>query len=196
MYEAKPLKYTFGDLKGISYETIFNHYDKLYKGYVNKFNEVQEKIELIDPLKGNASYSEWRSILDAQGFVIDAILLHELYFENLGGNGSNGGLEIKTTIAGQFGSLEAFQAILKGSGMASRGWVVVAINPLTEKIDLFQCDWHNQGGIWLANPILVLDVYEHAYFIDHGADKAKYLDAFWENIDWTVVNQRYTSNIG
>lgn len=193
MYEAKDLKFPMDALKGISKNTIENHYEKLYKGYVAKYNEIKEQLAIVDREKANQTYSEYRGLKDGLSFSLDAIILHELYFDNLGGKKSWEGLEVAGAIIDQHGSMEEFQDNLVASGMAARGWSVLGINPLDGKFVFFQCDQHNQGGIWNAVPILVLDVYEHAYFMDYGTDRKSYLNVFWENLDWAVINDRYLS---
>lgn len=196
-YVAKPLKFEPDTLQGISQKTIDIHYGKLYQGYVAKYNEVLQKLKIAafsDQLeKANQSFSDWRSLQNSETFTLDAILLHEMYFANLGGNGSYKGLEIEKAIIEQYGSVDAFKNILVASGMSARGWVVVAFNSLDNKIHCYACDVHNQGAIWGAIPVLILDVYEHAYFIDYGSDRKSYIEAFWKNLDWSVINDRYIS---
>ena len=196
-YIAKTLQFEPDSLEGISQKTIENHFGKLYLGYVAKYNEVIEKSQIMmndDQLKeANQSYSQWRGLKDGETFTLDAILLHEMYFANLGGKGAYNGLEIEKALIDRYGSMDEFEDVLMATGMAARGWAVVAINPLDGKFHIYVCDSHNQGGIWRAKPILILDVYEHAYFMDYGTDRKSYIEAFWKNIDWSVVNERFLS---
>lgn len=193
-YEPQELNFPKNSLEGISEKTIENHYEKLYKGYVKKYNEILERLDQATTDEANASWSQWRGLKDGETFTLDAIILHELYFENLGAQPIDG-LEIKEAIEEQYESMDEFEAQLMATGMSARGWVVVAISPLDGGIDIYQCDAHNQGGIWAAWPILILDVYEHAYFIDYGADRKNYLQAFWKNINWNAVNDRFTGEV-
>jgi len=75
--------------------------------------------------------------------------------------------------------------------MAARGWVILAYDFNDGKLHNYLADWHGQGGIWGAAPILVLDVYEHAYFIDYGSDRKSYIEDFFANLNWEAVNKRY-----
>ena len=72
--------------------------------------------------------------------------------------------------------------------MAARGWTVLAWDTKESRLWIYNCDMHNQGGVWGALPVIVLDVYEHAYFMDYQTDRASYIDAFFDNLDWSVVN--------
>lgn len=191
MYQAKALKFEPGSLEGISQKTMEIHHGKLYQGYVDKFNEVTEKLKSADKATANQSFSEWRGLKKAESFCLDGIILHELYFGNLGADGFLGELEIGKAIIEQFGSLDEFKANLTATGMASRGWAVVAVDPLDQKMGIYACDYHDQGGIWGAVPFLVLDVYEHAYMIDFGSDRKSYIEAFWKNLDWKEIDQRW-----
>lgn len=191
MYQAKNLPFEKGSLEGISQNTIEIHYEKLYKGYVMKYNEIGEKINEADLSASNQVYSVYRGLKEGESFSLDAIILHEFYFDNLGGSGDAADLNVVGALERQFGSFEKFKDIMTAAGMAARGWAVAAVGPHDDLIHVYTCDTHNQGGIWAANPVLVLDVYEHAYFADYGSDRKSYIEAFWKNVNWDVVNKRF-----
>lgn len=185
--QAKKLKYK--KLLFLSEEQLQAHHDTLYFGYVKKVNELRDKFELLDDFEGgNPSYHPTREMKLELGFVLNGVMLHELYFENMGGDG-----EPTAKIAGlmsrDFKSFEDWQKEFMALGMSARGWVVLAQNS-EGRLENYLCDMHNQGGIWGANPVLVLDVYEHAYFIDYGTNRIEYLEKFIENIDWQTVEDR------
>ncbi len=182
-------KLPFQTLEGISQKTIENHYGKLYQGYVKKWQEIQEKLKSVDLSSANATFSDLRELKLEQGFAADAVLLHEAYFDVLGGNGKPAG-KILEKIDEDFGSFDNWQSEFKALGLASRGWVVLAFDFNDGKLRNYIADAHNQGGIWGTSPILVLDVYEHAYFIDFGVKRADYLQTFLDNLDWAQVNRR------
>jgi Fe-Mn family superoxide dismutase len=186
--QAKDLP--FKELKGISQKTIENHYGKLYQGYVKKWQEIQEKLRNSDKSLANATFSEIRALKLEETFVADAIVLHEAYFDVLGGDGESKG-EIVEALKQEFGSFENWQEEFKALGLTARGWVVLGFDFNDGKLRNYACDAHNQGGIWGASPILVLDVYEHAYFIDYGADRKTYIDAFFQNLSWEVINKKF-----
>ena len=190
--EAKKLP--FQELKGISQKTIENHYGKLYQGYVKKWQEIQEKLNSVDLSSANATFSELRELKLEEGFVADAVLLHEAYFDILGGDGVPKG-EILERISQDFGSFENWQKEFKALALAARGWVVLAFDFNDGKLHNYIADFHNQGGIWGTSPTLVLDVYEHAYFIDYGADRKSYLEAFFHNLNWEFINKKFGKTV-
>lgn len=180
----------FKELRGISPKTIENHYGKLYQGYVKKWQEIGEKLKSVDLSSTNATFSDLRELKLEQGFAADAVLLHEAYFDVLGGNGEPKG-EIVGALADDFGSFDKWQAEFKALGLSSRGWVILSFDFNDGKLRNYIADSHNQGGIWGASPILVMDVYEHAYFIDYGSDRKSYIEAFFQNLNWEAINKRF-----
>ncbi|MDD2697046.1 MAG: superoxide dismutase [Candidatus Pacebacteria bacterium] len=187
--EIKKLSFS-KPLTRISEKTISIHYDKLYQGYVKKWQEIQEKLKEIDKSTSNATFSDLRELKLEEGFAADAILLHEAYFDVLGGNGNPEG-DIVDAIAKDFGSFEAWREEFEASGLAARGWVVLAYDFNDGKLHNYIADLHNQGGVWGTSPILVLDVYEHAYFIDYGSDRKNYIEAFFQNLNWEAINKKF-----
>ena len=180
----------FKELKGVSQKTLDIHHSDLYYGYVKKWQEIQEKLKQADKSLSNASFSELRELKLEETFTTDAVILHEAYFDILGGNGKPAG-EIVEQIAQNFGSFENWQDEFRALGLCARGWVILAYDFNDGKLHNYTADVHNQGGIWGTVPILVLDVYEHAYFIDFGADRKSYIESFFENLNWPAVNQKY-----
>jgi Fe-Mn family superoxide dismutase len=180
----------FKELIGISQKTIEIHYGKLYQGYVKKWQEIQEKLKIADSTSANATFSDLRELKLEEGFAADAVLLHEAYFDILGGEGKPAG-KIVEAIAKDFGSLENWIEEFKALGLCARGWVVLAYDFNDGKLHNYLSDMHNQGGIWGAAPIIVLDVYEHAYLIDFGADRKSYLEAFFANLNWQTIDKKY-----
>lgn len=181
---VKPLKYK--DLPGLTEKQLSEHHDVLYAGYVKKVNELRAAFKNADLEKANGTYAEVREIKLEEGFALNAVRLHEAYFDNMtaGGNKPEGALA--EWIDADFGSYEAWVKEASSLGLASRGWVVLAFDLETGKLHNFLCDAHNQGGIWSAVPVMVLDVYEHAYFLDYATGRKKYVEAFMGNLDWTV----------
>jgi len=193
-YEAKPLPFA-GKLTGISEKTIQIHHDKLYVGYVAKMKEVGEKLKAIRTnaealAAANQSYSDLRGLRDGETFATNGVYLHEHYFNALGGDGKPTGSLVKA-IEEKWESLETFMNQFSASGMAMRGWVVLAWDTHVGHLKIYGADAHNQGGVWGCIPILVLDVYEHAYFIDYGADRKAYIADWWKNLNWKAATEVY-----
>lgn len=183
--QVKPLKYQ--SLDGLSEKQLKEHHDVLYAGYVKKLNEIRTKLETADRGEANATYSFYGELKREETFAANAIRLHEHYFDNLGGDGTVSG-DILQMIKEDFGSVETWKEDIMAAGIAARGWVVTAFDLSDGKLYNISCDAHNLGCIWNCVPLVVLDVYEHAYFIDYGTARKSYLEAFVKNLDFSFVN--------
>ncbi|MFZ2803762.1 MAG: Fe-Mn family superoxide dismutase [Patescibacteria group bacterium] len=194
--ESQPLPFAAGSLQGISEKTLTIHHDKLYAGYVAKKNEISEKLEALshggDVSSANQSYSELRALKDGETFATNGVYLHEWYFDVLGGDGKPTGVLVDA-LAAKYGSLENFLNYFNACGMAARGWVVLAWDTHDKMLRVYTGDAHNQGGVWGCLPVVVLDVYEHAYFIDYGSDRKAYIADFWKNFNWAKANELFSS---
>jgi Fe-Mn family superoxide dismutase len=183
----RELKPALLELDGISRAAVEAHY-KLYEGYVNKRNEMLEKLDGVDLSSANQVYSEVRALKVDLTFAIGGIKNHELYFEHLGGDGGNPGGAAAQLIERDFGSVDTWRADLKATGMAARGWAWTAYDWDEGRLFNYIGDAQNTFPVWNATPLVALDVYEHAYFLDYQTDRASYIDAFFDNLDWSVVN--------
>jgi len=184
---ARELKPRLYELDGISREAVEAHY-KLYQGYVAKRNEILGKLADVDTAPANQVYSELRSLKVDLSFAIGGIKNHEIYFEHLGGDGGDPDGAFGQLVDRDFGSVSAWRADLKATGMAGRGWAWTAYDWDEGKLFNYIGDTQNTYPIWNATPLVALDVYEHAYFLDYQTDRASYIDAFFANLDWTTVN--------
>ena len=185
---ARELKPELYDLDGISRASVEAHY-KLYEGYVNKRNEILRRLEDVDFAAGNQVYSEIRALKVDLTFAIGGIKNHEIYFEHLGGGGGEPDALIRELIERDFGSFEAWRQDLRATGMAGRGWAWTAYDWDEQRLFNYIGDSQNTFPIWNATPLVALDVFEHAYFLDYQTDRASYIDAFFNNLDWSVVNE-------
>jgi superoxide dismutase, Fe-Mn family len=183
----RELKPGLFELDGISREAVEAHY-KLYEGYVAKRNEILGKLGEVDLTAANQVYSEIRALKVELSFAVGGIKNHEIYFDHLGGDGGDPDGPIATLIRRDFGSIDGWRADLKASGMAGRGWAWTAYDWDEGRLFNYVGDTQNTFPIWNATPLVALDVYEHAYFLDYRTDRSSYIDAFFDNVDWTVVN--------
>ena len=184
---ARQLKPGLLELDGISRASVEAHY-KLYQGYVAKRNEILGKLADVDLSTANQVYSEIRALKVDLTFAIGGIKNHEIYFEHLGGEGGEPDGPMAKLIARDFGSTDAWRADLKATGMGGRGWAWTAYDWDEGRLFNYIGDAQNTFAIWNATPLVALDVYEHAYFLDYQTDRASYIDAFFKNLDWGVVN--------
>jgi Fe-Mn family superoxide dismutase len=183
----RQLKPALLELDGISREAVEAHF-KLYEGYVNKRNEILGKLGDVDVSAANQVYSEVRALKVDLSFAIGGIKNHEIYFDHLGGNGGDPDGLVADLIKRDFGSTAEWRADLKATGMAGRGWAWTAYDWDEGRLFNYVGDAQNTFPIWNATPLVALDVYEHAYFIDYQTDRASYIEAFFANLDWDVVN--------
>ena len=183
----RELKSELYELDGISRATIEAHY-KLYEGYVNKRNEILGKLDDVDTASANQVYSEIRALKVDLSFAIGGIKNHEIYFEHLGGGGGDPSGLIGDVIERDFGSFQHWRTDLKATGMAGRGWAWTAYDRDEGRLFNYVGDAQNTFPIWNATPLIALDVYEHAYWLDYQTDRASYIEAFFANLDWDVVN--------
>jgi superoxide dismutase, Fe-Mn family len=175
------------EMDGISRAAVEAHY-KLYEGYVAKRNEILQRLGEVDLSAANQVYSEVRALKVELSFAIGGVKNHEIYFAHLGGGGGNPDGAIAELIERDFGGADAWRADLKASGMAGRGWAWTAYDWDEQRLFNYVGDAQNTFPIWNATPLVALDVYEHAYFLDYQTDRGSYIEAFFGNLDWDVVN--------
>ncbi|MFQ5737330.1 MAG: superoxide dismutase [Thermodesulfobacteriota bacterium] len=178
-------------LDGISENQIAQHRDILYAGYVNKLNEIEERLRTVDISKANQTFSEMRGLKADETFALNGVIFHELYFENLGGSEGKPTGPLADMIAREWGSFDRWMENFKACGLAARGWVILGMNTYDGKLHNYCLDTHNFNVPAQTIPVLVMDVYEHAYTIDYGVKRPPYIDAFIKNIEWSVCARRF-----
>lgn len=189
--ESLPEKVYNTEGAGISRATHDAHLG-LWKGYANKTNEIRKLLAdmEIDPGKGNQVYSEMRALKVNYAFAYGGYINHSVYFNTLGGQGGNPTGNVADLINDTFGSAERWIDDWKTTGMAARGWVYLAYDHEEERVHTYIGDSQDTFPAWNNTLLLAMDVYEHAYFLDFQAARAKYIDAYMQCIDWDAVNAR------
>lgn len=180
-------------MKGITKKTVENHL-KLYQGYVNKYNEIIEKLDKLtadDYAKGNQVYSTIRELKIELSFSWGGIINHEIYFDHLGGKGGKPTGKLMEQIEKDFGSFEHYIRDVRATAMSARGWVWTGWNQIEERLFNYLGDAQNSYLVWGVTPLLALDTYEHAYFADFGTDRASYINVFFENLDWKKIQNNF-----
>lgn len=180
------------NLVGISQAQIDDHW-KLYEGYVNQTNTLCKDLVAMTQ-EGKASSLLYADRRRRAGFEFNGMVLHEFYFESLVGGGqplADGAF--KKALAATWGSFEAWQNDFINTGKTRGiGWAILYADPITKQLTNHFITEHGNGHIAGFKPILVMDVWEHAYMVDHKADgRAKYIDAFFANIAWNIVEKRF-----
>lgn len=190
-YVEKDFKHLHG-LNGISDKTLEIHLG-LYSGYVKNTNIVNEKvIELTEA--GKAGSPEYAEIKRRYGWEYNGMRLHEYYFGNLKPNGSElkEGSAIGKAMIETYSSLEVWKNdFMKVGGMRGVGWAILFQDPFTKTLSNHWISSHEEGNVAGFVPLLVMDVWEHAFIMDYKpAERSKYIDAFFANIDWAAVEAR------
>lgn len=188
-YTAKDYSKLIG-LPGFS-ETLLKNHFTLYQGYVTNTNKVLEALSqmLKDGKTGTPEFAELKRRL---GWEFNGMRLHEYYFENLGGKEAlNFSGKLGRMIAGDFGGYEAWEKDFKATGaMRGIGWAVLYQDATSGRLVNFWINEHDVGHPAGCLPILIMDVFEHAFMIDYGLKRADYIEAFFKNIDWKAVEAR------
>ena len=174
------------DEEGLSLKMLQEHF-KLYEGYVKKSNEIQEKVKSADKSEAQATYSFIGELKRQETFAVNGMKLHETYFAHLSGDGEPKG-ELVLMIENDFGSLDEWKLEMVATALSARGWAILAFDFRDNALHIYGSDAHNVGAVWGAIPVIVLDVYEHAYIMDYGINRKSYLDAFFKNLDWEYAN--------
>jgi len=188
-YEAKDYSSLIG-MNGFS-ETLLKNHFTLYQGYVTNINKLLDLLSLM--LKeGKVGTPEYAELKRRAGFEFNGMRLHEYYFENLGGKKAlerSGKLERK--LAEDFGSYEDWERDFKATGtMRGIGWAILYQDNLTGRLINQWINEHETGHLAGCHPILVMDVFEHAFITDYGLKRADYIEVFFSNLNWEVVEGR------
>ena len=186
-YNPKPLPFDPKKLNGISEKLIQSHWENNYIGAVKTLNSVKKKLAEIPDAPPFLLNGVKREQLMRNG----SIVYHEMYFGNLGGNGKADN-DIQKILKNDFGSFGLWESEFKkmGQGLSGgSGWVVLGYNLNLGMLENYWC-WDHMHAPISTMPILVMDMYEHSYQMDYGAAAAKYIDAFFQNINWEEVNSR------
>ena len=188
--QPKPLRYK--SIPGfLSAEQIAPHYTAHYggalRGYVAADAKLQSSIVAGTAIDPNA----YGAIQRARASKGNSVLLHELYFDEMVPKTGDPEAEVRRAIEKRFGSLDKWAADFQASAKAASGWAILAFHPLNGNLYNVVSDEHAMGSLWMATPLLVIDVYEHAFYVDYQNRKTEYVKKFMDHIDWQEVNRRY-----
>jgi len=186
----KPLRYK--SIPGfLSAEQIAPHHTAHYggalRGYVASDAKLQSSIIEGSKVDPNA----YGAIQRARAAKGNSVLLHELYFDAMVPRADDAKAEVRKAIEMRFGSLDKWAADFQASAKSAAGWAMLAFHPLNGKLYNVVSDQHAMGPLWMATPLLVIDVYEHAFYVDYKNRKTQYIEKFMDHIDWKEVNRRF-----
>jgi superoxide dismutase, Fe-Mn family len=186
-----PLPFDARKLRGLSEKMLVSHHDNNYAAAVKNLNKVE--IELDRITKDTAAF-QVSGLRERELTFTNSINLHERYFGNLGGDGKAAG-QLLRALTLQFGSQARWEELTRATAMSlggGSGWVVVALSRLTGDLRIIGTRGHDQAVV-AGEPLMVLDMFEHAYQMDFGAAHAKYIDAFFTNLNWSVLDERFNA---
>ena len=176
-------------MEGFS-ETILKNHFTLYQGYVTNTNKVLDTLDQMSK-DGKTALPEFAELKRRLGWEFNGMRLHEYYFENLGGKGISKDGKAAKAIAASFGSCEAWEKDFRATGaMRGIGWVVLYQDTSSNRLINFWVNEHDTAHPAGCNPLLIMDVFEHAYMLDYGLKRADYIEAFFKNINWSAVDAR------
>lgn len=194
-YETKNYDNLLG-LAGFSDGLLKNHFS-LYHGYVNNVNKLLDRLnELIK--NGQSVTAEYSELKRRYGWEWDGMRLHELYFENMTREEKeiNKGSALCAKIIDNFGSFDSFEIDFKNTGLTRGiGWVILYYDAQNDKLFNAWINEHDSGHLAGCCPLLVLDVFEHAFMLDYGIKRDGYLTAFWNTVNWNVAEKRLDENL-
>lgn len=190
--QPKPLKHK--EFPGfLSAAQIAPHHTAHYGGALKSVVAADTKLEessrsgtAVDP----AAFAQLKRLINSRG---NSVVLHEFYFDGLAPQQIDPAQDLRTAIEQRFGSLEKWSADFIASAKEAAGWALLVKHPVNGKLYNVVSDEHAMGVLWMAKPIIVIDTYEHAFYIDYQNRKAEYVEKFMAHIDWNEAGRRYTA---
>lgn len=193
--QPKPLKHK--SIPGfLSAEQIAPHHTAHYggalKGYAAADAKIEESVKAGPPLDP-AAYGALKRAVNSKG---NSVVLHEMYFDGLAPKAPDPAAEIRAAVEQRFGSIERWAGDFIASAKDAAGWAMLVKHPVSGKLYNVVSDEHAMGVLWMARPLIVIDTYEHAFYIDYQNRKAEYVEKFIDHVDWKEANRRFRSAAG
>ncbi len=186
--QIKPLPFNPAKLAGLSEKLLVSHHQNNYSGAVRRLNQIQQQ---IGTLPKDAPPYQMGSLKREEIVATNSMVLHEFYFGNLGGDGKRAGT-VANLISSHYGSVANWERDFRLTGMSlggGSGWVILNFSFRDNVVHNYWAADHTNSLAW-GVPLLVMDMYEHAYAMDYGTNAAGYIDAFFQNLNWEEVNRR------
>ncbi|MEX0715617.1 MAG: Fe-Mn family superoxide dismutase [Planctomycetaceae bacterium] len=165
------------------------HYGGALNGYLAADKRLEESARSGTPLDA-AAFGALKRTINSRG---NSVVLHELYFDGMAAKAPDPQQDLRRAIEQRFGSLETWTADFTASAKEAAGWAMLVRHPVNGRLYNVVSDEHAQGVLWMAAPLVVIDTYEHAFYIDYHNRKAEYVEKFMEHIDWNEANARFQS---
>ncbi|HEY2810352.1 MAG TPA: Fe-Mn family superoxide dismutase [Rhabdochlamydiaceae bacterium] len=193
-YQPKEYSYLFG-MSGFN-DTLLKMHFQLYQGYVKNTNLLLSRMRELEQQDKDQTY-DYAALKRRFAWEFNGMRLHELYFDNLGGEEPlDKSSDLFQRIAKDFGSFEAWKKNFAACGMMRGiGWVILYRDPQNGRLLNTWINEHDLGHLAGGTPLLVMDVFEHAYITQYGLDRGKYISAFFDNIKWEAIEERYAATL-
>ena len=192
MLEMIKLPYPLNALEPYySAQTLDLHYNILYKGYVDNTNKTEKNLENA---RNTNDFSNIKCLEKNLSFFGSGAILHELFFENMGpAIPSSPSVELMKYIMENFGNFEKFKNQFNEAAtqVEASGWCLLVWIPKWKKLEILQCEKHQNLTLWGCKPLLVLDMWEHSYYLQYKIKRPDYIKAFWNIVNWNIVNKRF-----
>lgn len=175
-----------------SKETLDLHYNVLYKGYVDNTNKTKKQLKNA---RETRDVSNIKCLEKNLSFFGSGVILHELFFQNMGpAIPTSPSMELMEQITKDFENYEKFkeQFEVASAQVEAVGWCLLVWVPKWNKLEILQCEKHQNLTLWGCKPLLVLDMWEHSYYLQYKTKRQEYISAFWNILNWNVVNKRFT----
>ena len=176
-------------------ETLAIHYETLYTGYVNNANKIEEK---LNKARETGNFENIKCLERDLSFHGSGAILHQLFFENMGpAIPTSPCVSLMEQINKDFISYEKFKEQFTESAkvVEASGWCLLVYVPEFKKLEILQCEKHQNLTLWGCIPLLVLDMWEHSYFLQYKSKRPEYIDAWWNIVNWNMVNNRWNEQV-
>jgi Fe-Mn family superoxide dismutase len=187
-HKVKPLPFAYNSLEGISEQQLKFHHDTHYIAYVNNRNKIEEQ---LDEMRKKGDFPNIRGLKLNESHNASGMILHEVYWDTLGGKGGDPKGKLAEKMKQDFGSIENWKKEFMAIASTGRGWVLLCFDLSDNRLHNYSVDFHDQGAVWGSIPVMALDLWEHAHYTDYGPNKAKYFEAFFKNINWEKISENF-----
>jgi Fe-Mn family superoxide dismutase len=175
----------------LSKDQLGLHHAKHYGGALKALADVESRVYGAE---GVADKAARRELGRAQSEKANSVILHELYFRGMSAKGETPVEDLRTALAKRFGSMDRWRADLEACALVANGWAMLAVHPVNGRLYHVVSDAHDVGPLWLARPLVLVDMYEHAYYVDYKNDKAAYVKAWFDHVDWAEADRRFKAS--
>ena len=193
-HKAKHFEHLIGSVHGLSEKQLKNHFE-LYKGFVKKLSEIEEKLANLKPeAEGNYSFAEISELQRRHAVAFNGALLHELYFSNLTGSTTKPSGDLLDAMNRAFGSMENWVNLTLAGLKTANGWVLLCRSRIDGKLSNNVIEEHHRGVFVEQDIVLAIDGWEHAFMIDYGVKEDAYFRAILSSLDWHVASRRFDAS--